>query len=278
MRLLKQRKRNKKEEKKQERNYYEFPLSEKQRQLTGMDKFKEALKICEKEMHEKEEEERNRLGEKAYQKKKKRELKKMLREEKWLDFLEKKESIQENLFDSWYCFSRTKPQKAAILICSIVGVLIIGTTSIAFRSPLADYVTKVFDKSSLLKINDFYFENENEPQDIEILYYSAYIPKGYILKKETNYEDSHSILYENESEQKLVIYQDLIKLHNEFDTETNHYKSIEKNGIKYYYLEHNIQNPKKKNIIIWFDSQYQFQVIGNFSLKELLKIANSLDK
>lgn len=76
MRLLKQRKRNKKEEKKQERNYYEFPLSEKQRQLTGMDKFKEALKICEKEMHEKEEEERNRLGEKAYQKKKKRELKK----------------------------------------------------------------------------------------------------------------------------------------------------------------------------------------------------------
>lgn len=284
MNLLKQQKRRKETEeerrKKKEIAYYKSFLSEEQETLTGMDKFKEALKICEKEMQKRDEEERNRLGEKAYQKKKKREMKKMLREERWLDFVEKKESIQENLSDSWYRFSRTKPQKAAILVCSMVGVLIMGTTTIALRSPLADFVTQMFDKSSLLKMNDFYYENENEPQDIETFYSPTYIPDGYELIEENIREGSYSLLYKNENKpgKKLVIYQNFIKHYNEIDTETINYETTEQNGIKYYYLEYSNLTLKETSTVIWFDSQYQFQIIGDFSLEELLKIADSMDK
>lgn len=282
MNLLKQQKRRKETEKerrkKEEMAYYKSFLSEEQETLTGMDKFKEALKICEKEMQKRDEEERNCLGEKAYQKKKKREMKKMLREERWMDFVEKKESIQENLSDSWYRFSRTKPQKAAILVCSMVGVLIMGTTTIALRSPLADFVTQMFDKSSLLKMNDFYYENENEPQDIEIFYNPTYIPDEYELIEENIREGSYSLLYKNKDEKKLVIYQHIIKSYNEFDTEIINYETIEHNGISYYYFKNNNNNSNKTNILTWFDSQYQFQIYASLPLDELLKIAEHIEK
>lgn len=284
MGLLKQAKEEKRIQKedfqkpKRETDYYESLLSKEQKQLTGMEKFKEALKICEIQMQKEEEKECQQLGEKAYHKKKKQEMKEFLKEEKKQDLLEKKLFLRKKLENYCYQFFNMRPKKVAVMFCSIVAAfLMIGTTGIALRSPLADFATEIFDKSSLLKMNDFYYENKNEPQIVDTFYSPTYIPDGYELETVENNNGFHHMLYKNKEGKEIIIYQNFIKIYNEIDTETTNYKTVEWNGIKYYYLDDSIKN-SKKIIITWFDSQYQFQIYGHLPVDELLQIADSMEK
>lgn len=267
-----------KETRKKESLYYENLLSKEQKELTGMEKFKEALRLCEMEMEQEEQKERERLGEKAFQEKKDQQMQDYLQREEDLDEMEA--ILFQERPKSWYTrLFHSRPKKVAVILCSILAAsLLVGATGIAFRSPLADFVIQMFDKSSLIKMDDFYSKNENEPQDVDIYYNPTYIPNGYELEREKLNVGFHSLLYKNIDGTKIKVYQTLIKTYNQIDIETGNYELIKNNGMNYYYLENNDRNSKEESTIIWFDSQYQFQIIADVSLEELLKIAESMEK
>lgn len=247
--------------------------------MDGMEKFKEALRMCEEQLKEEEEEEKKLLGKEEYERKKREEMEQFLKEEAELDKMELFLKRKARLHKHYHFFIKNKKKKAIILLFFISILFLIKEKGEAIYSPFLRLIEEKEEQASRLRVNEIYYNSEEKLEEIklETLYKLTYLPEGYQLKIEKVRNHFQLLIYENESS-KIKFYQSSISNYNKINTEHVEGQIEEYKGKEYYYLPINKVNSNIEDVIIWTNSQYQFQLFGLLPLEELLKIADSIEE
>lgn len=99
-----------------------------------------------------------------------------------------------------------------------------------------------------------------------------YIPEGFELKESVSKRDGLRLFFEKEDLKFSVnVYPQ--KGNKGIDTENADIKKFKING-----LEAIFSTKENKNILVWNDGEYAFQILGNISESEIVKIAENLKK
>ncbi len=163
--------------------------------------------------------------------------------------------------DTYHHFTRK-----TVRIMLIAAVLIALLLS-AFVFPSSrELLMENFDIFGVYKMSEH--NNNSVNGSIEI----GYIPDGYELIVQNNLDKSAVYIYQSQNGDEIKISKNSSATKVEINTENGYSEDIIINNIKYTY----IKNYTGVNNIIWIQNDYIYQVCGNISKEELLKIAQSI--
>lgn len=149
----------------------------------------------------------------------------------------------------------------------IVAAVLVAILLSAFAIPSSrEYLIENFDLFSVYKISEH--NNNAVGGEIEV----GYIPDGYELVEIDSLNKSVTNIYKAENGQTFEISKTSSSTQIDFDTENGMAETFSTNGIDYTCYA-------RKNEfcgIMWISNDYIYQVRGNFTQEELLKIAENI--
>ena len=168
-------------------------------------------------------------------------------------------------------FFKRQLQRAAIVFVALT----IGFTSLmvgveAFR---VEVMRMFFDVQETYTEISFKETDTVPPEllaDMKYYYYPEYIPKGYELVSAVG-ESLKNSVYKDSKENELFFIQTLLSTKTRFDTEGAIVEDVIVSGLEGVYVEKD-----ERKILLWHDDEMVFQIIGQITKQELLKMAESM--
>ncbi len=150
----------------------------------------------------------------------------------------------------------------------IVAAILVALMLTAFVIPSSrEYIIENFDIFGVYQITEH--NNNSVNGGIEV----GYIPEGYELENIECYSKYINYIYKSENGQNFLISKNSSSVAIDFDTESAKSETLICDGVKYTYYT----NSNGFGGIIWINNDYIYQIEGNFSKEELLKIAQTLN-
>lgn len=187
-----------------------------------------------------------------------------------------KEARRRKQNEKWYFQDSKIKQKKMILVASLFFVFLgTVTTTEAFRLNIVNMVMTVFeDYSKFINDESGMVEGANikMPKEWEGMYYPHYIPEGYRIVK-SDVSSISGIVYQDETERKIVYTLEAYTEDAYLDTEEVDYKEVKINNMlgKSYTKEN-------KQTILFHNNEYIFHLSGNLEEEELQKVVKSIKK
>ncbi len=170
---------------------------------------------------------------------------------------------------SYFYLINTVGKRVAVIILAIMISLTATTFGVkAIRESVIKFITETFEKFTSVSV-----ENENPDIQVEIIKTAPqYIPEGYILESEMESGGIYRVIYSSLGNSTIDYIQKIYfgTIYN-VDTEDIKYEKININsfeGIKY--VKNGI------NTVVFADSTYMYDISGEVSFDELIKIAESI--
>lgn len=171
---------------------------------------------------------------------------------------------------SYYYMINTVGKRIAIIITALLITLTATTFGVkAIRETVIEFITETFEKFTRISITN----NEDIPAVIVFQKIQPqYIPDGFAIMIENDFEDSCRILYRN-SDNIPISYSQQSNYDSNFttDTEGSNFEIIYINSLKGI-----MYNNKEFNKIVFGNEKYFFTLDGKIPMEELLKMAESI--
>ena len=161
---------------------------------------------------------------------------------------------------------------AVFLFVTILGISILAVSVEAIRIKLYNLAVEVMDEFTSVEI----VENVESANNYYDIYMPTYIPEGYRLADLRNYSDVAIVQYIHD-EGDTILFEQCIKGQSNLriDTENAESRKIKIKGNK---SEAFIVNKNRMVALVWHDNEMMFTLAGTIDEKELIKIAESLEK
>lgn len=151
----------------------------------------------------------------------------------------------------------------------IFGVLL---TQPEVYASVRNVIRNVFDKYDKYE----YVGEELTVENFDDSFRLGYVPEGYYLSL-GNYSPAYiSLTYTNENDKILFKYGIADSLTASYDNEHNSFDIFSSNGIEYYYYKSNDKD--FYSTLLWYENGYAFSLNAHLSKKELVKIAENIEK
>lgn len=170
---------------------------------------------------------------------------------------------------SYFYLINTVGKRVAVIILAIMISLTATTFGVkAIRESVIKFITETFEKFTAVSVEN----EEADAQDDIVKNLPLYIPEGYMLSNEMDIGVLYQVTYTNQDGNSIDYIQKINfgTIYN-VDTEDIEYeriniKSFE--GIKY--------NKNRINKVVFADATYMYDISGQVSFDELIKIAESI--
>lgn len=170
---------------------------------------------------------------------------------------------------SYFYLINTVGKRVAVIILAIMISLTATTFGVkAIRESVIKFITETFEKFTAVSVEN----EEADAQDDIVKNLPLYIPEGYMLSNEMDIGVLYQVTYTNQDGDSIDYIQKINfgTIYN-VDTEDIEYeriniKSFE--GIKY--------NKNRINKVVFADATYMYDISGQVSFDELIKIAESI--
>lgn len=153
------------------------------------------------------------------------------------------------------------------MFLNVIIDMLINTTqeysSITFEDQIEEVPSDTLDSSSNLV-----FENK-----IDGNYYPTYMLDGYYVEETVKIGGNTHIIFVNEEDDNIFFHQKELDTISYIDTEGALITHPEVKGEEAIMAEED-----GRIILVWHNNRYSFSVIGEISVEEALKIANSIKK
>lgn len=166
-----------------------------------------------------------------------------------------------------YKYINTVGKRVAGIAVIMLTCLIVALFSVkSLREPFIDFVVKTYEKFTSL-----FVDKEDDTTEFKVML-PQYIPEGYEIIKQNNYEYVYS--FEYIFKDKALIY---TQEYNCFwktiiDTENINCETVFINSLEGVYYKN-----KDMNCLVFGDGRYSFSISGYLSKEELIKIAESIE-
>ena len=160
-------------------------------------------------------------------------------------------------------------RRAAVFLAGIIVLSGFAIMSVeAWRVKIVNYFMEITQQETA-----FHFEHDATGDSYQTDELALdYIPDGFELKQSVSKRDGLRLFFEKEDLKFSVnVYPQ--KGNKGIDTENADIKKFKING-----REAVFSTKENKNILVWNDGEYAFQIIGNISESEIVKIAENLKK
>ncbi len=158
----------------------------------------------------------------------------------------------------------TKKATVIILVAAVILALIITGFAASFGR---EFIVNVFRDHSVYSVTD---KKGSKTRASELIV--GYIPEGFSLTKEDDGKIGKVKQYEKDS-YYIYIEKGILTGTYSYHTDTNG-ETVEVNGTEYVF-----RNDEEYGILgyIWNNGEYVFEIEGNLSKEEILKIAESIE-
>lgn len=157
----------------------------------------------------------------------------------------------------------------AIIFSIISGSLLVQPEVFA---SVQNVFRKVFDRYDKYE----YFGNELTDESFDDSLRLGYVPDGYYLSEGKYTPISVALIYTDNTNKINFEYEIADGLTSYYDNENSSYYNFYLNRIDYHYYESN--NNDFGNTLVWYENGCEFSIYAHLSKKELVKIAENLEK
>ena len=168
----------------------------------------------------------------------------------------------------YYWFNTVGKRIASIVLIVVIGLLTVTFSVKALREPFLKFIVEIFEKfTSIVMVQE-----EPKTATTFVPMDPTYLPKGFVVESEIEYENNYRKKYRNEHGLFITYRQQLNKTFvTTIDTENIEYNVIFINGLQgFKYIN------KGEVIITFSDSNYTYILMGPISESELLRMAESI--
>ncbi len=177
------------------------------------------------------------------------------------DFEEFIENLRKKLDKKERCCKFYKAFGKRIVAAVVAFFIIGGVTVYAFREPVAEFLTKVYDKFVEIFFNPD--DISEAPKEIETVYTLGYVPEGYELVWRSVDKLSVLSIWKNEQGEVIKLEQRHIKLNTKLDNEEVVFEIIYSNRYRVA-----VKEIDEKKTFVWNTDEYAFVLIGTEELSE----------
>lgn len=173
----------------------------------------------------------------------------------------------------YYWFNTVGKRVAAIILVLLLSLTTITFSVRALREPVIRFIVETYEKFS-----NVIFVNDKSEEDIIddftfVKIDPTYIPEGYSLESNFEYDNGYQAMYANKENGITIIYSQHINNDSvlQANTEGVSYQNITINN-----LEGISYSNKGNNTVIFNSKEYVFSLTSKISNEELVKIAESI--
>ncbi len=178
---------------------------------------------------------------------------------------------QKKFYFNW--FNTVGKRVAAIILVILLSFTTITFSVRALREPIIRFIVETFEKfSSVVFVNDKSEEDVIIDAEFEIIE-PQYIPKGYTLDSNFNYDTGYQAVYVSDDKLTNIMYMQILNDESivQANTENVSYENMLINNTSGIYYTN-----KGTNTLILNTERYVFTIESTINKDELIKIAESI--
>lgn len=165
-------------------------------------------------------------------------------------------------------YRRILKAAACVLLAVAVGSGVTIFSVDALRTRFLNFVFVPSKPNTDYNFGD-YAQNRYSDSDITL----NYIPEGFKLADKVKSSESIDLLFKNDEKSYFYFNVNDITVQSSIDTENATVENITVNGYDGVYISND-----NINALVWHDNRYSYDIIGNISKENIIKIAKNLKK
>ena len=165
-------------------------------------------------------------------------------------------------------YRRILKAAACVLLAVAVGSGVTIFSVDALRTRFLNFVFVPSKPNTDYNFSD-YAQNRYFDSDITL----NYIPEGFKLADKVKSSESIDLLFKNDEKSYFYFNVNDITVQSSIDTENATVENITVNGYDGVYISND-----NINALVWHDNRYSYDIIGNISKENIIKIAKNLKK